>query len=153
MKHLQADERGVILACPSCGQANRLPYQRLRGEPRCASCKEALPAPAAPVEIPDGTAFSALVGGSALPVFIDFWAPWCGPCRMVAPEVDKLAELTAGDVLVCKLNTEDVQDVAAALRVHSIPTFALFHLGRERHRFSGAMGAQQLLATIQQVLG
>jgi thioredoxin 2 len=144
--HLTADERGIILHCPRCNRANRVPFARLRESGHCAQCKSPLPAPAAPVEIASAAAFTALTRGSALPVLIDFWAPWCGPCQMIAPEVAKVAAMAAGELLVAKVNTEDLPQLGSTLGIRSIPTFAVFVGGREVERTSGGMPAAQLRA-------
>ena len=144
--HLTADERGVILHCPQCQRANRIPFARLHESGRCGSCQASLPLPALPVAIESMAGFSELVGSASLPVLIDFWAPWCGPCQMAAPEVAKLAALASGELLVGKVNTEEQPEIASAMRIRSIPTFAVFAAGREVERTSGAMPAAQLRA-------
>jgi thioredoxin 2 len=151
--HLNADERGIIVRCPRCDRANRVPFSRLGQTGHCAQCKSPLPALSAPVEIDDTAAFAALTLQSALPVLVDFWAPWCGPCQMVAPEVAKLAAMTAGELLVAKVNTEDQPGIGAAMNIRSIPTFAVFVGGREVERASGGMPADQLLAFVRRAAG
>src|SRR4051812_37777888 len=94
-----------IRACPACGTRNRIPAARLTAQARCASCKAGLPPLATPLEV-DETAFDEIVATSPLPVLVDFWAEWCGPCRMVAPEVKELARELAGRALVLKVDTE-----------------------------------------------
>jgi len=142
--HLQADEKGIHLVCPHCQQANRIPFARLHLKGKCGSCKAALPLPALPVEIDSPATFAALTRSASLPLLVDFWAPWCGPCLMVAPEVTRLAGLAAGELLVAKVNTEAQQGIAANMGIRSIPTFAVFVAGREVERTSGGSSASQL---------
>jgi thioredoxin 2 len=146
MSHLAADDRGVLIPCPQCHRTNRIPFARLHQGGHCGTCKTALPHPSLPVEIGSATSFTALIGAASLPVLVDFWAPWCGPCQMVAPEVAKLAALTAGELLVVKLNTEAHPGIAGSMSIRSIPTFAVFTSGREVERAAGAMSALQLRA-------
>ena len=150
--HLTADDRGVMLRCPHCQKLNRLPFSRIGQAGHCGGCKAELPYPSAPVEIESARTFQALVAGATLPVLVDFWAPWCGPCQMVAPEVARLASLVAGEALVVKVDTESQPDLGAALRIRSIPTFVVFAGGREIQRTSGGMRAEQLRALITQAL-
>lgn len=144
------DDRGVITACPACGKANRVAFARLAQAARCAQCHVALGAPAAPVEAASAAAFDAAVQQSTMPVLVDFWAPWCGPCRTVAPQLEEVARRHAGRLVVVKVNTDEVQDVAARMRIQSIPTLAVFANGHEAARRSGAMGADQIEAFVQQ---
>ncbi len=147
-----ADERGLIVSCPHCGQNNRLPYARIGQQPRCAKCGQELPHPAAPVEIESEPAFDALTTHSRLPVLVDFWAAWCGPCKMIAPEVAKVAAAGAGRWVVAKLNTEMLPAPARRYAVTSIPLLVLFHQGRELARQAGAMPATSIQNFIQQHL-
>ena len=148
MSALEADDRGLIVPCPSCGQANRIPYERLDRTPRCAKCGTGIPSVGAPVTVANEEIFAALTGRSSLPVLVDFWAPWCGPCKMVAPELAKVAAEGVGRWIIAKVNTEDEPALAQSHRVSAIPLFVLFHGGREVARKAGALpaaGIRQLL--------
>jgi thioredoxin 2 len=144
MAALQADDRGVITACPNCGQKNRLAYDRLSDTVRCGRCKAELPAAAAPVEVATAADFDHLVTSASVPIVVDFWAPWCGPCRMVAPELEKVAARQAGRVLVAKVNTDAVAGLGARLGIRSIPTMAVYTGGREIARTTGARPAADI---------
>ena len=146
------DTRGVVTICGRCGRANRLPYAALGKDVRCADCKTALPLPATPIEAPDDGVFDAAAQSSRLPLVVDFWAAWCGPCRMVAPELEKVARANAGRLLVVKVNTEVLQDVAARYRIRSIPTLAVVHDGRELDRVSGARPAADIEAFVTRTI-
>jgi thioredoxin 2 len=150
--HIQPDDRGLRIRCPACGQTNRLLYERLGHEFRCGRCKATLRQPDVPVEIQSAPDFAALISRSAVPVLADFWASWCGPCKMVAPELVKVAAAGAGRWLVTKVSTEELPDLAAQFRIQSIPTLALFREGREVTRQSGALPAAAILRFIEQNL-
>jgi len=152
MSALSLDEKGVLVPCPSCGKTNRLAYAALGKTGRCGNCKTALPAPSEPIETPTSAAFHAALQQSAMPIVVDFWAPWCGPCRMVAPELEKVARTAAGEFLVVKLNTEAMPDVGEQFRVRSIPTMAIFRAGREVTRSAGARPAADILTLVRQAL-
>ena len=142
MGDVQLDDRGFILTCPSCGQRNRAPFSGQQA--RCGRCKTALSAPAEPIEVPSVDAFDALVRSAGQPVVVDFWAPWCGPCRMVAPELEKVAASNAGRFVVVKVNTDVLPELGERFRIRSIPTMAIFEEGRETSRTTGAMPAAQI---------
>ena len=144
--HLNTDDRGILISCPQCHRANRIPFARLHQIGQCGSCKAALPHPSLPVDIDSAASFTVLIRAASLPVLVDFWAPWCGPCQMVAPEVAKLAALAAGELLIVKVNTEAQPGIGASMSIRSIPTFAVFTGGREVERTSGALSAAQLRA-------
>jgi thioredoxin 2 len=150
MSDIHMDDRGLIVACPSCGQRNRVPYASR--ETRCGRCKTTLPSPGEPIEVPSVEAFDALVRGSGYPVVVDFWAPWCGPCRMVAPELEKVAARNAGRWLVVKVNTDVCTDLGERFRIRSIPTLAVFSSGREVARTSGARPAADVERFINDAL-
>jgi thioredoxin 2 len=145
MGAVRLDGGGVIVSCAQCGKANRLAYAGLGSATRCGQCKTSLAAPAAPIEVEDAASFDAATRG-ALPVLVDFWAPWCGPCKMVAPELERVAQSSAGRYLVLKVNTDVQQEIAARFRIQSIPTLALVINGREVQRIAGARPAAEILA-------
>jgi thioredoxin 2 len=147
MSTLQLDDRGLITTCPQCGQRNRVAFNAR--EARCGKCQTALPSAAEPIEVPDEGAFDALIQHATRPVVIDFWAPWCGPCRAVAPELARVAASNAGRLVVAKVNTDDVPELGERFRIRSIPTMAVFDGGREVARTSGAMPAPQIEAFVR----
>ena len=141
MSTIEADDRGLLVRCSKCGQRNRMVYERLGGSFRCGKCRQELPPPNEPVDITNDSAFDVLTSRSKLPVLVDFWAPWCGPCKMVAPEIAKVASEGAGQFLVVKANTEQLPSLAARFRITAIPTMAIFTGGKEVARQQGAMPA------------
>ena len=140
------DRQGVIVTCPSCGRANRLRFNALGKTTRCGSCRTTLAPPSAPLEIGDAATFDAAANESSIPLLVDFWAPWCGPCRMVAPELDRVAAGNAGRYLVVKVNTDVVTDIAERFRIRSIPTLAAVFGGRELDRVTGVRPASEIEA-------
>lgn len=152
MANLYTDSRGIITTCPSCGQANRYQFDRAGQSTRCGKCHGDLPAPAGPVDVKSAADFDALIRHSALPVLVDFWAAWCGPCRMVAPEIAQVAAAHAGEWIVAKVDTEALPDLAGRLQIQSIPTMAVFHRGLVAGRTAGAMPAAQIEAFVRNAL-
>lgn len=150
MSALEMDLRGVIVTCPSCGQRNRLAYEKLSQPPNCAKCRQRLSPPSEPIDAPDEATIAALIGRCGLPVLVDFWAPWCGPCKMVTPELAKIAAEGAGRWVAVKLNTEDLPSQAAKYRVNAIPLMIIFKEGREVARQAGAMPASGIRQFLQQ---
>ncbi|MFN7139238.1 MAG: thioredoxin [Limisphaerales bacterium] len=141
---MQLTENGIVIACERCGQRNRLKFEKLRETFRCGKCQANLSAPASPLDVADDRSFFAALAGSTMPLLVDFWAPWCGPCKMVAPEVEKFAAEVAGRVLVLKINTEESPMLAQRYGINSIPTFVLFDKGEPVARQAGAMSAVHL---------
>lgn len=149
MNTLQPDERGLLMTCPKCGQRNRLRYDRLKQVFRCGKCQTELHPPGEPVDVKSDLVFDALTSHSELPVLVDFWAPWCGPCKMVAPEIRKVAAEGAGQVVVAKVNTEESPALARKFRINAIPTMTLFKGGLEVARQAGAMPAPAIRKFLQ----
>jgi thioredoxin 2 len=147
---LTADASGVLVTCLSCGTTNRERYEHLDRAIRCARCKTALPPPSSAVEIPDAAVFDAVVRSAVVPIAVDFWAPWCGPCRAMAPELEKAAGRLSGRALIVKVNTEATPELGERFRIRSIPTLAVFREGREVARSSGARPAADIEAFISQ---
>lgn len=138
-----------VITCPSCGTRNRV--EAGRSGARCGRCNTRLPgARTTPLELSDAT-FQAEVLDSDQPVLVDLWAPWCGPCRMLAPTIEALARRHAGVLKVCKLDTERNPGTARALNVTGIPTLVVFRHGKLVGRQTGVLGAPQLEAWLRQL--
>lgn len=135
------------IACPGCGARNRVPVAA-SGRPRCAKCKTDLPW-LADVATAD---FDEVVARSALPVLVDLWAPWCGPCRMVAPALERLAAERAGALRVVKVDVDREPAVSARLGVQGIPTMVLFHRGQEVARQVGALPGDRIARWVDDAL-
>ena len=148
MSTIKLDRDGVLVRCGSCGKTNRLRYAALGHVTRCGACRSPLSPPGEPIEVSDAATFDAAIALSALPVVVDFWAPWCGPCRMMAPELEKVAKGAAGEWLILKVNTDAVNELGERFRIRSIPTLAIFQGGREVHRVAGARSAGDIRALV-----
>jgi thioredoxin 2 len=135
------------LVCPHCDAVNRLPAARLHDQPVCGRCKRPL-FTGEPLELSEDD-FQHHVSQSGIPVVVDFWAPWCGPCRMMAPVFAAAARQLEPAVRLVKVNTEAQRALAEAYAIRSIPTLAVFKDGREVARQAGALPAQQLVAWIR----
>jgi thioredoxin 2 len=144
MSATQLDDRGVIEKCPKCGQKNRVQFSSLGSVTRCGQCKTDLPPLASPIEINDEDTFESLTSASSLPVLVDFWADWCGPCKMMAPELSKVASNSGGKFVVAKVNTEGVPALAQRFKVSALPTLMLFKGGAEVGRAEGARPAVEI---------
>jgi thioredoxin 2 len=136
------------VACAACSRENRLPAARLTDKARCAACKAPLLPLARPVAISSVDDFDELVRDAKAPVLVDFWAAWCGPCRAVAPELEKLASSRVGQAIVAKVDTDAQPELSARFGIRSIPTMVVFRNGRETDRVSGAMPASAIAARV-----
>jgi thioredoxin 2 len=135
------------LVCPHCDAVNRIPAARLAEEPNCGQCHKAL-FTGHPVDL-TGANFQRHIARSDVPVVVDFWASWCGPCKMMAPNFVEAAKLLGPRVRLAKVNTEAEQNLAAQFNIRSIPTLALFKGGREVARQAGAMATQDIVSWVQ----
>jgi thioredoxin 2 len=119
----------ILRACPSCGKSNRIPPRHVGDQAVCGQCRQPLPPPDQPIEA-DSALFDAVMATARVPVLVDFWAAWCGPCKMAAPEVSAVAREMAGKAIVLKVDTEAHPDVAARFQVQGIPNFVVLREGR-----------------------
>jgi len=136
------------ITCPHCGTINRVPSPRLGDGPKCGHCRAPLFA-ASPIEVPEAR-FDPLLRGTDIPVLVDFWAPWCGPCRTMAPVFAQAAGRLEPRIRLVKLNTEEAPTLAARFGIRSIPTLALFRNGQEVARQAGALDLNSLLRWVSQ---
>ncbi|MEA3410815.1 MAG: thioredoxin TrxC [Pseudomonadota bacterium] len=135
------------IVCPHCDAVNRIPSARLGQAPKCGKCHRSL-FEGHPVEL-TGANFQKHVARGDIPVLVDFWAPWCGPCKMMAPAYEQVAQQLEPRVRVAKVNTDAEQMLGTQFQIRSIPTMALFKGGREVARQAGAMGAGDIMRWVQ----
>lgn len=131
--------------CPSCGAQNRIPAERLSDAGRCGACKARLAPTDEPIDV-DQARLEEIIAKAKVPILIDFWAPWCGPCRMAGPEVRRAAAQTAGRAVVLKVNTDEAPALASRFGVQGIPFFVVIQGGRVVHKHAGLTRAAELVA-------
>jgi thioredoxin 2 len=146
LSETRPDERrhdAAVRPCPSCGRKNRVPVTHLAETGRCGACKSELPAVREPIDA-DPQLFDEVVRSVRVPVLVDFWAAWCGPCRMAAPEVQRTASNMAGRALVLKVDTEAHPELAARFNVRGIPNFVILRDGQVVAQRPGLVSHTQL---------
>jgi thioredoxin 2 len=138
----------IQIVCPVCAKLNRVPQSRLADGASCGSCHKSLFS-AKPISL-DGDTLKRHIQKNDIPLVVDFWAPWCGPCKMMAPAFEQAAQQLEPAVRLAKLNTDEHPDAAAPYNIRGIPTLILFQNGQEAERTSGAMNLSQLTSWIGQ---
>jgi thioredoxin 2 len=143
----------IVIRCPACGVSNRVPRDKIASglEPVCGRCKAPLPIGTKPIAVTDAS-FTADVERSPLPVLVDAWAAWCGPCRMIAPVIDELAGEMAGRLRVAKLNVDENPATAARFSLQTIPTLLVFKGGREVDRIVGVQPKSEIVRRLEPLL-
>jgi len=144
----------LLIHCPACGADNRVPREKLNQglAPVCGRCKTPLPAGGQPITVTDAN-FSAEVEQSAMPILVDMWAPWCGPCRILAPVIEQLAREMAGRVRIGKLNVDDNPVTAERFNVRGIPALLVFKGGREIDRMVGVQLKAEIVRRLERAIG
>lgn len=147
---MKAVQESLHIVCPHCDSINRVAAARIGDGPTCGKCKQPL-FPGGPVVLHDGN-FDKQISRNDIPVVVDFWAPWCGPCKMMSPVIEELADEYAEKARICKLNTDDAHDSAIEFGISSIPTIILFKDGKVEKKWVGLTSKKSLAAAIDELL-
>ena len=147
---MQLDSSGVLMTCESCKTTNRIRFAGLQRASKCGKCQALLSLVSSPIEVGSAADFDSATLNSSVPIVVDFWAAWCGPCRMVAPEIEKVAGHLAGKALVLTVDTDAITELTSRFGIRSIPTIAVFHQGKEVNRAAGARSAAAIEAMVPQ---
>ena len=139
----------VTRTCGACGATNRIPPKHLADKGKCGRCKAELSPLDRPYAVPDTGSFDQIVGEATVPVLVDFWAPWCGPCRMVGPELEKAARSLAGKAVVLKVNTDELSELAQRYQIRGIPDFMVFRGGKQVFEQAGAVRHQDFVRWVE----
>jgi thioredoxin 2 len=142
----------LVRNCPNCGKGNRIPARHLSDAGRCGSCKSPLSAVDEPLNVDDNS-FAEIVAEAKVPILTDFWAEWCGPCRMAAPDVHLLAREMAGKALILKVNTDESQQTAARFGVQSIPNFVVLRNGKAVFQQAGVVPRAEMRRWLETAQG
>jgi thioredoxin 2 len=145
-------EQTTTIECESCHKNNRVPLARLKEKPKCGSCSAPLPLGGGPITVTDDN-FETVLSTSPVPVVVDFWAPWCGPCRMISPTLEQIAADKPYDVLIAKLNVDENPRTASRFQVRSIPMLMAFHDGDSIDTQVGALPPASLRSWVDRVIG
>ncbi len=140
----------MVVKCPACDTENRIPLERLGQKGKCGQCKAPLVRPTDPLEV-SPTEFDAIVKGAKVPVLVDFWAPWCPPCRMAGPQVAKAAKELGDGAVVLKVNTQDHPELGSRFKVNAIPHFMVLKRGEVAKAETGFVPAAQLVKWVKSV--
>ena len=140
----------MIRSCATCGKGNRVPPRHFASRGRCGSCKGAIEPLSEPLNVDTGL-FDQVIRGASVPVLVDFWAPWCGPCRTLGPELKKAARSLAGKAIVLKVNTDEESRLAARYHVSGIPNLILFNHGELVHQHAGLVSEQHMMRWVEDV--
>ncbi len=150
-QHPASHDQTTTIECDECHKTNRVPMARLKDNPKCGSCGARLPLGGGPIIVTDDS-FDAVVSTSPVPVIVDFWAPWCGPCRMISPALGTIAGEMAHQVLIAKLNVDENPSIASRFQVRSIPMLIAFHDGDQLDTQVGALPPASLKAWVTRMV-